>query len=184
MTIDVEQYLNKTFPGLTLTPSLFQQWDIGIHVEFGAGFYQWKNNGRLNLAMFNDVYHQALAVFNEIFSYSDEILLVTNVYQYKPAESKKKRIKVYHRYIKNKELKCRKQDIHYVLLIQAACNEDFHLKPKFGTGYSYPDVFFINLTKNVILFIYDDRGCEVIATNKETIKPVGLKFRNWIDNCK
>ncbi|UZM97763.1 DUF3885 domain-containing protein [Lysinibacillus sp. MHQ-1] len=33
-------------------------------------------------------------------------------------------------------------------------------------------------------FIYDDRGCEVIATNKETIKPVGLKFRNWIDNCK
>ncbi len=99
MTIDVEQYLNKTFPGLTLTPSLFQQWDIGIHVEFGTGFYQWKNNVRLNLAMF-------------------------------------------------------------------------------------PDVFFINLTKNVILFIYDDRGCEVIATNKETIKPVGLKFRNWIDNCK
>ncbi|XRD26931.1 hypothetical protein AABM34_12170 [Lysinibacillus fusiformis] len=45
MTIDIEQYLNKTFPGLTLTPSLYQQWDIGIHVEFGAGFYQWKDNG-------------------------------------------------------------------------------------------------------------------------------------------
>lgn len=209
MTIDVEQYLNKTFPGLTLTPSLYQQWDIGIHVEFGAGFYQWKDNGRLNLARFHYVYHQALAIFNEIFSYSDEILLVTNVYQYKPAERKKKRIKVYNRYIKNKELKyhlkqqtlpyvlddedvyisrfslkCRKQDIHYVLLIKAACNEDFRLKPKFGTGYNYPDVFFINLTKNVIFFIYDDRGCEVIATNKETIKPLGLKFRNWIDNHK
>ncbi|MED4078293.1 hypothetical protein P4645_18950, partial [Lysinibacillus fusiformis] len=161
MTIDVEQYLNKTFPGLTLTPSLYQQWDIGIHVEFGAGFYQWKDNGRLNLARFHYVYHQALAIFNEIFSYSDEILLVTNVYQYKPAEGKKKRIKVYDRYIKNKQLKyhlkqqtlpyvwddedvyisrfslkCRKQDIHYVLLIKAACNEDFRLKPKFGTGYS------------------------------------------------
>ncbi|UZM97764.1 hypothetical protein OL548_22455 [Lysinibacillus sp. MHQ-1] len=92
---------------------------------------------------------------------------MTNVYQYKPAEGKKNRIKVYDRYIKNKELKyhlnqqtlpyvfddedvyisrfslkCRKQDIHYVLLIKAACNEDFRLKPKFGTGYSYPDVFF------------------------------------------
>lgn len=95
MTIDVEQYLNKAFPGLTLTPSLYQQWDIGIHVEFGAGFYQLKDNGRLNLAMFNYVNHQALTIFNEIFSYSDEILLVTNVYQYKLAEGKKNRIKVY-----------------------------------------------------------------------------------------
>ncbi|WP_430623552.1 DUF3885 domain-containing protein [Lysinibacillus fusiformis] len=81
-------------------------------------------------------------------------------------------------------LKCHKQDIHYVSLIKAACNEDFRLKPKFGTGYNYPDVFFINLTKNVIFFIYDDRGCEVIATNKETIKSLDLKFRNWIDNLK
>lgn len=209
MTIDVEQYVNKAFPGLTLTPSLYQQWDIGIHVEFGAGFYQFKDNGGLNIARFHYVYHQALTIFNEIFSYSDEILLVTNVYQYKPAESKKKRIKVYNRYIKNKELKyhlkqltrpyvsddedvyisqfslkCHKQDIHYVSLIKAACNEDFRLKPKFGTGYNYPDVFFINLTKNVIFFIYDDRGCEVIATNKETIKSLDLKFRNWIDNLK
>jgi hypothetical protein len=42
-------------------------------------------------------------------------------------------------------------------------------------------VFFINVTKNVIFFIYDDRGCEVIATNKETIYPLYEKYGDWID---
>ena len=32
---------------------------------------------------------------------------------------------------------------------------------------SYPDVFLINATKDIVMFMYDDRGCEVIAKNKE-----------------
>ncbi|MEB2298705.1 DUF3885 domain-containing protein [Lysinibacillus xylanilyticus] len=213
MTIDLSQYLHNAFPGLTLAPSLYYQWDIGIHFELGAGIYQLKNDGSLNLEMFDCVYSQALSIFNELFSDLDEIFLVTNVYQHRSDEIKKKRTKVYDRYIKNKDLKfrlrqetlpyvfddedaddyytsrfslrCRKQDFKYPLLIKAACNEDFPLKPrldkKWESGSNYPDVFFINMTKNVIFFIYDDRGCEVIATNKETIYPLYKKYGDWID---
>ena len=35
---------------------------------------------------------------------------------------------------------------------------------------SYPDVFLINITKDIIMFMYDDRGSEVITKNKETIR--------------
>ena len=207
MTIDLDQYLNNAFPGLTLAPSLYYQWDIGIHFELGAGIYQIRDDGSLNLEMFDCVYSQALSIFNELFSDLDEIFLVTNVYQHRSDEINKKRVKVYDRYIKNKDLKfhlrqvtlpyvfdadedyytsrfslkCRKQDFKYSLLIKAACNEDFPLKPKYSTGSNYPDVFFINKTKNVIFFIYDDRGCEVIATNKESIYPLYKKYGEWID---
>ncbi|MFJ7406856.1 MULTISPECIES: DUF3885 domain-containing protein [unclassified Lysinibacillus] len=205
--MDLGQYLTSTFPGLTLVPSLYHQWDIGIHFELGAGMYQFKDDGNLNYEMFECVYSQALSIFNELFSDSDEIFLVTNVYQHKSYEMN--RINVYNHYLKNKDvklhlrqetlpnvfnvdesddhytsrfsLKCRKQDIKYPLLIKAACNEDFPLKPKFRRVTNYPDVFFINITKNVVFFIYDDRGCEVIATNKETIVPLYEKYGDWLD---
>ncbi|MGE7839270.1 DUF3885 domain-containing protein [Lysinibacillus sp. NPDC093712] len=204
--MDLGQYLTSTFPGLTLVPSLYQQWDIGIHFELGAGMYQFKDDGSLNYEMFDCVYSQVLSIFNELFSDSDEIFLVTNVYQYKSCEMN--RINVYNHYLKNKDvklrlsqetlpnvfdeetddyytsrfsLKCRKQDIKYPLLTKAACNEDFPLKPKFRSVANYPDVFFINITKNVVFFIYDDRGCEVIATNKETIFPLYEKYGDWLD---
>ncbi|EOQ30592.1 DUF3885 domain-containing protein [Bacillus cereus group sp. RP37] len=45
---------------------------------------------------------------------------------------------------------------------------------------SYPDVFLINATKDIIMFMYDDRGCEVIAKNKETIRNLYEKYKKWI----
>ncbi|WP_068677356.1 DUF3885 domain-containing protein [Oceanobacillus sp. Castelsardo] len=81
-------------------------------------------------------------------------------------------------------LECRKQDIRYPLLIKAICNQDFpSLKPKLHNPYGLyePDVFFINVTKNVIFYIYDDRGCEVISSDIETIRPIYRQYIDWVD---
>ena len=81
-------------------------------------------------------------------------------------------------------LECHKSDISHRLLIKAICNQDFPpLKPRLSNLYqsNYPDVFFINVTKNVILYIYDDRGAEVIASNLETIRPIYEKYGDLID---
>jgi hypothetical protein len=215
--MELKEYLNINFPGLVLKPSLYYQWDIGIHFELGNEIYQFKSGkDQLNLNRFERVYSQALSIFNDLFSLDDQIILVTNVYQYKAYKNRGQRIKVYDRYIKNKDLKfhlkqetlpymfdeeeeadeyitsrfylhCRKQDIRYVLLIKAACNEDFPLKPKLDKreGSYYPDLFFVNVTKNLIFFIYDDRGCEVIASNKETIRSTYEKYYHLVDeNCR
>ncbi|QWH17786.1 DUF3885 domain-containing protein [Bacillus mycoides] len=80
-------------------------------------------------------------------------------------------------------LKCFVEDIKYEPLIQAANHEDFpDLRPRLGRKkeISYPDVFFINVTKDIIMFIYDDRGCEVIAKNKGMIRNLYEKYKEWI----
>ena len=209
--MDLNEYLNTFFPGLVLKPSLYHQWDIGLHFELGGGMYQFiEDTEELNLEMFKRVYGQTRSIFQDTFSEEDEMFLVTNVYKH-ITEYRNQRIKVYDRNMKNKELKyqlkqetlpylfdeeedaddyyttryslkCRKQDFNYQLLLKAACNEDFPLKPKLGGHYAhYPDVFFVNATKNIIFFIYDDRGCEVIASNQETIRPLYEKYGDWID---
>ncbi|WP_026011360.1 DUF3885 domain-containing protein [Paenibacillus sp. OSY-SE] len=208
----LREYLNINFPGLILKPSLYNQWDKGIHFELGKGMYQIKDDGKLNLKMFDRVYSQALSLFNSLFSEQDEIFLVTNVYQRKAYKNRVNRLKVYNRYINDKDLKfhlkqetlpymfddeeeaddyyttqyflkCSKRDLRYPMLIKAICNQDFPLKPKLvrENGSYYPDVFFINATKNLIFFIYDDRGCEVISTNRETILPSYEKYNDWLD---
>ncbi|MEK3889872.1 DUF3885 domain-containing protein [Bacillus sp. FSL K6-3431] len=81
-------------------------------------------------------------------------------------------------------LYCSKQDIHYPLLIKAICNQDFpSLKPRLHNPFRLydPDLFIINVNQNVIFYIYDDRGCEVVANDIETIRPLYEKYAGWVD---
>lgn len=44
-------------------------------------------------------------------------------------------------------------------------------------------VFFVD-TYNVILYhVYDDRGADLVAKNKESLYPIFIRFNNWILNC-
>ena len=209
--MEFRKYLNNISPGLCLKQSLYNQWDIGIHFEFGEGMYQLKDGDRLNLDMFERVYSQTLSIFNYLFSEQDEIFLVTNVYHRKSNKKRIRTTKVYDRFLKNRELKfnlrqetlpfvfddeeeaegyytsqfylkCKKRDLDYFSLIKANCNGDYSMKPNLGekNGSYYPDVFFINTSKNIIFFIYDDRGCEVIADKKESIVPLYKDYKDWV----
>jgi len=78
-------------------------------------------------------------------------------------------------------------DIKYKRFIQAANHEDLPgLYPRLGRKkeISYPDVFLINATKDIIMFMYDDRGSEVISKNKETIRNLYEKYKEWIPDYK
>ncbi len=211
----LKEYIDSTFPGLVLKPGLNQQWKNGFHFDFAKELYPLKEGAEeLNPIYFRTVYHQASSLFHDLFSLEDKLFFVTNIYWHKDdARRRKKKIKVYHHYIKRKDvrlslkqeklpylfedeaeafdyctsqfsLECTKQDIDYRLLIQAICNQDFpSLKPSLTNPYYRyePDVFFINITKNIIFFLYDDRGCEVIAKDIETLSPLYGKYRDWVD---
>ena len=79
-----------------------------------------------------------------------------------------------HRYI----LKCNVSDVKYIQLIKAICNHDMDIKPKI-----HHDVFFINIPKGTIFHVYDDRGCDVIASNKESIRYLYEEYNDWILEC-
>jgi len=50
-------------------------------------------------------------------------------------------------------------------------------------GLEDPDVFFVNRTKNIVFYTYDDRGCEVIAQNTEAIRSLYDTYRNWVNGA-
>ncbi|MFJ6414710.1 DUF3885 domain-containing protein [Terribacillus saccharophilus] len=65
-------------------------------------------------------------------------------------------------------------------LLKAACNEDFPpLKPRFKEYDGYPDIFFINKSKDIIFFIYDDRGCEIIAKEPAALDMLSSQLSNY-----
>lgn len=205
----IKPYLNEKFPNLQLIPSLYEQWDIGIHFFLGKNIHQFKHNGQLNDKMFATVYEQVQDIFNDLFDQEDELLLVTNIYRYKK-QRQVYRIKVYQPNIKDKSilkqlqmktypypfetdeneiyemqqffLCCKVKDVRIDHLLKGTIHEDFPLKPRFTTDHlHYPDVFFINRSKDIIFFIYDDRGCEVIAKTPEKLRVLYKKYTNWID---
>ncbi len=49
----LKDYLQEKFPSLELIPSIYYQWDIGIHFTLGENIYQLKDNGELNLQRFH-----------------------------------------------------------------------------------------------------------------------------------
>jgi hypothetical protein len=153
---------------------------------------------------------QISTIFDELFEQNDDLFLVTNVYKHKIKDKRTRKLKVYQRFLKSKihlnriqvkvfpypfesdeaeeyemqqfSLLCRREDLRINELLKAASNEDFPLKPKFG-GYSidYPDVFFVNITKDIIFFVYDDRGCEVIALEANRIRSLYEKYYDWVE---
>lgn len=77
-------------------------------------------------------------------------------------------------------LQCESADIRISSLLKAACNEDFPpLKPRFKEYDGYPDIFFINKSKDIIFFIYDDRGYEIIAKEPAALDMSTSQLSNY-----
>lgn len=204
----IVEYLNENFPTVELIPSVYYQWDIGIHFSLGEGIYQFKENGELNLEMFSTAYKQTLTIFDELFDQNDDLILVTNNYKWKK-QQKTTKLKVYQPNLRDKNilkklqsqiypypfeeeedyemqqfsLQCKVSDINLEGLLKASLNEDFPpMKPRYGCdSVHYPDVFFVNTTRDIIFFVYDDRGCEVIARTAEELRPLYEKHYDWVD---
>ncbi|MDQ0233347.1 DUF3885 domain-containing protein [Metabacillus malikii] len=206
--MDIENYLKLKFPRLELVPSIYYQWEIGIHFSLGGDIYQLTETGELNLERFKLVYKQITTLFDELFQNDDELLLVTNLYKDKTVAARK--LKVYQSFLKCKKdlyrikvktypypfesddaeqlemqqfsVPCKREDLIISGLLKAASHEDFPLTPKFGkTLNSYPDVFIVNMTKDIIFFIYDDRGCEIIANQRDLLSPLYEKYYDWVE---
>ncbi|WP_413374861.1 DUF3885 domain-containing protein [Alkalihalobacillus sp. 1P02AB] len=207
---ELQKYLRTTFPQLQLRPSLLNQAKHGLHIELGDQIYQFTDDGELNMSRFEAVYQQTAAIFNELFSETDELFLVSNLYLLNDQRQQPAHPHIYDRFLKNNKLKnkliqmempyileddepfyyisqlmlkCSRVDFNWAQLMKATAHEDFPLHPQFnrkGQAY-YPDIFLINKSQNLIFFIYDDRGCEVVAANQEQIQVLKEKFEVWVE---
>ena len=149
---------------------------------------------------FKEMHHRATTIFNSLFDNSDDLLIVVN--SSNPVDCKETESPNIKRFIKNKKLiyglkcntiafehdeedtemetkqyslKVKKHDIRLGYLIQSIGNSDFSRKPRVNGS-----VYLLNLTKDTLFHMYDDRGCDVFGLEKEKLLPVYHKFGKWI----
>ncbi len=72
-------------------------------------------------------------------------------------------------------LKCKTSDFKYIPMLKAICNQDLGVKPCF-----FNRVYFININKVTISHVYDDKGCDLLATLTETIRGIYKRYNDWI----
>lgn len=201
MIRNLNSFLNKNFNGLILEPPLFYSWNYSIRFEISNP--KIPRNVKENM---KQTFQRSITLFNKVFDERDEILLVTDVRTSSNNHFlQKKPLNVYKKYIKDKDLlyklrhqllddepykmvihrfilPCKKNTIRYAPLLKAICYEDFAhsttiLKNNQESGY---EIYFVNLTKRVIFHLYDDRGCDILASNKAAIRYLYDEYIDWI----
>ena len=212
MTTIANHFMSEHFNNLPLRPSLFYSWKNGIRFEVSMPWGGYNNKNNLNqikersIGIFNHVIQDAdeLLLITDINCQSNDTFLQkrpANVYP-KYINDKNLLRKLQHHVLPNVfsegnidgdyenmvthrfVLPCKKSDIRYRQLLTAISYEDFAhpstiLKQNYSAGY---DIYFINMTKKVIYHLYDDRGSDVIASNKEDLRQLYYVYNDWILN--
>ncbi|RAZ81361.1 DUF3885 domain-containing protein [Planococcus halotolerans] len=203
MADKLQLFLDKSFNGIELAPALFYVWEPGIRFEISNPKLSYTEPGYLTQA-----FERATALFGAAFDEDDEILFVTDLITWRNTSFiRKKPLNVYKKYIKQQQalyklqLKgielsefdegditthrfsyaCRKKDIRYPQLLQAICYQDFGHPSKI-TNYQGSDarIYLINVSQQLIYHLYDDRGCDIIAADKEGIRFLYEQYNDWI----
>jgi hypothetical protein len=191
----VATYLHTYFPKLSLQPPIFYSWDIGIRFQMGES---WKQKGKI--LYLQDVYDRAIKLFRTIFHTDDNLVVVINVHQEKKKQLKKTNI--YNKYVTNRAVRftfrhfqmpfmfdetqdeilthqfhftCKTKDLRIYALLKAIANQDFGAKPSFPH-----EVYFLHAKKGIIFYLYDDRGCDVIAASTEELREIYQIYSDWI----
>ncbi|WP_232732354.1 DUF3885 domain-containing protein [Bacillus sp. mrc49] len=196
----LNDFMRENFPNLELSPPLFYNWKVGIRFELGVDYDS--DDAHENSPYIQGVYKRAITLFKSLHTIDDDIFIVADADDF--ADGYKHRTRVFSRYLKDKSflyrlnlttipyhfpededeeiyktyrftLKCKTSDFRYISMIKAICNQDMGIKPSI-----FNRIYFINISRKTIFYIYDDRGCDLLATTPETVRDVYQKYNDWL----
>jgi hypothetical protein len=206
----LNQFMKGNFCNLTLRPPLFYLWKYGIRFEISMPFVKHKEKSNLqqiherSTGIFKKIFDNTdgMLLVTDVHCKKNDTFL-----QQRPLKVYQKYIKnqkilrrlqhkvlpnvfiededgegyadmVTHRFV----LSCKVNEIRYAQLLSAISYEDFPHPTRILNGFSRNgyDIYFINLTKKMIYHFYDDRGCDVIASNKEDLRYLYEDCNDWI----
>lgn len=208
----LSQFMKEHFDNLTLRPPLFYSWKYGIRFEISMPWVEHEDKRNLQQiqervnGIFNKVFNDGdeILLITDIHCERIDSFLQkrpTKVYQKYIREKELKR-KLHHRmlpsvFLEDEDgkdygemvthrfaLSCKKNDIRYKPLLTAISYEDFPHPTQILKGFPKNgiDIYFVNVTRKMIYHLYDDRGCDVIASNKEDLRSIYKDLRKWILN--
>lgn len=203
--MDLQKYLKKEFNHISLFENSFMGKEFALCLTMEKKLSQTiENTNEINTEYFKNVYKKATQIFEDIFKDDDEMYLIAHI------RSELNMQKYYKTYIFNNHLKnpkdkyklnfkqeileeddkviefsvllSSKNNLSYKPLIHAICNQDFRmLRPRFKDKYTYyPEIFFINKNKNIILNIFDDRGCFILCNNANDYNFFSEKYKDFL----
>ena len=157
------------FNPIQFVPGFYHKWPFKLHIEF------------------DEMYKQVDQMIQQIFYDEDELLVVVNTYPMNPYRTVNPRF--IKRFLKNSklkyhlttnagqfevegelnpivqfQLKCKMDDLYLKKLLYACCHVDMLGYPRFKKKDAHfpPEVYIYNVTKGIVMHIYDDRGCELM----------------------
>jgi hypothetical protein len=193
------EFIENNLRGLVLETPLFYNNPIGIRFEIGVPYRQVSSD-----KYFTNVYLRSNFIFDEVFEEDDEMFIIIRwVRDIEPYTTFNKGLDVFPDMIKNKNilnkasliemeryiedngdlsgisyqyvLICKKYDVDYKRILRAIANSDHAIYPYTSNG-----VFFINTKKNIIYYLYDDRGLDLVSNDEKNLKDIYTKFNDWI----
>ena len=194
------QFLSDNFKRLRLRKPLFYSWDFGLRFDLQVGDTNIDE-------YFKEVTKRATTIFETAFVKSDNVFLIFMDYKYrrrkirfsnflfqqidrltKTAVSYSKEKRLYEPYdkldIRNIAIiKTTAQEINCANILTAISHTDFGARqPRLDQNsfFTAKEVYFVNIDKKLIFHMYDDRGLDIIAADKETIRPIYTKYTDWI----
>ncbi|MDQ0229024.1 DUF3885 domain-containing protein [Metabacillus malikii] len=201
--MNVTDFMREAFPNVKLEPGLFYSWDIGMRFELGGKWTNEDDEKYPDSPYLNRCYQRTITLFEALHNPEDDLFIVIDVYDYKNGKNIKRQLVNFPRYVEksfvNKikhqkirypysegaeedtydihrfSLKCKRNDFKYKALLKAICNHDMGVRPAI-----YHPVYFINIHKRTIFHVYDDRGCDLLATAPEAIRKIYETYNNWI----
>lgn len=195
---EFESFYKSNLGDISLPYPLFYKFPVGIRFEMGD------DNEDDDDRYIKGAKSRALSIFNELFDKDDEIYLVIDSYEkysdfYSPKPPKdnislvrKFILKIdeeycyeklvatyeddeeeypYDRYI----IKTSRDSIDADKLISEIVESE--LKGKSSLSNS---VFLVNKNSGILYFLYDDRGLDIAANDKQKLKDIYIKFNDWI----
>ena len=197
---EYREFLSNNFVGLRLGKPLFYCWDIGLRFDLQVGDTDTEE-------YFREVTRRATTIFKSAFDKSDQVFLVFMDYKYKrrkiryfnfifsQIDNLKKSEVTYLKEMRLYEpsdkfdirnvavVKVAAERINYHNILTAISHSDFPPRqPRLDQNgvFTAKEVYFVNIDKKLIFHMYDDRGLDIIAADKETIRPIYLKQHDWL----
>ncbi len=206
----LEQFMKKHFDDLVLAPGLFYSWRYGLRFEISNPdlSFQEKANLKQVYERSTDIFKRVfdendeVLLVTNIYCHKADTFLQSkplNVYrkyvknrksinklrhdvlpsiEWDDEESDEYNNEVTHRFI----FQCKKSEVRYTQLLLAISYEDFGHQSRILKGFPRNgyDIFFVNISKKIIYHLYDDRGCDVIAADRENIRLLYEVRNEWI----
>ncbi len=200
MQIMKKSELSTLFEEFPFSVPLFYGWDVGLRFELGSpdiGVWKDFDKAVTNEAYFEQALHRAESVVKECFAPEDDILLWHQLFAKKRSRNRFYRRLLRHIH-KSETVACQflkepyeehyfrhlallsglqAQQIQWKTLLETQIRTDFSE----GQKRNIPGgTFLVNLSQKLVVHVYDDRGMDVVALDKGTLRPLYQRYESWL----